>query len=76
MSLARAAVAAAGLALATLALPSREAEPPKQGIYSTLRVGLVFDVGGRGDKEQSAGACADGGGARVAKGAEVPELLA
>ncbi len=50
MSLARAAVAAAGLALATLALPSREAEPPKQGIYSTLRVGLVFDVGGRGDK--------------------------
>jgi len=39
------------LALATLLLPGRSAgRVAPKGPYSALRVGLVFDVGGRGDK--------------------------
>lgn len=37
-------------AAATLALPSRKGAEPAQGKGSHVRVGLVFDVGGRGDK--------------------------
>ena len=48
--LARAALLAAGLAGATALLPARGAEPAPQGPLSRFHVGLVFDVGGRGDK--------------------------
>lgn len=38
------------LALLTLFLPSRRREPEPLGPLQGVRVGLVFDVGGRGDK--------------------------
>lgn len=38
------------LALLSLLLPSSRAEPPPEGPMTDVRVGLVFDVGGRGDK--------------------------
>lgn len=44
------AVAAAALAVATALLPARSTEPPPHGPHQNVRVGLVFDVGGRGDK--------------------------
>jgi basic membrane protein A len=37
-------------ALASTFLPARSEELPKGGAYERVRVGLVFDVGGRGDK--------------------------
>ena len=37
-------------ALITLALPSRRAAVAPAGQHANIRVGLVFDVGGRGDK--------------------------
>jgi basic membrane protein A len=43
----------AGLALVaglSCLLPAGEPEPPRQGPHQDVRVGLVFDVGGRGDK--------------------------
>ena len=46
----RAVVAAALLAGLTALLPARHEEPSGQGAYAHVRVGLVFDVGGRGDK--------------------------
>ncbi|MBI4955185.1 MAG: BMP family ABC transporter substrate-binding protein [Myxococcales bacterium] len=45
----RLALATAALAAVALVLPAPGAEPPKAPT-SALRVGLVFDVGGRGDK--------------------------
>ncbi|MBW2458606.1 MAG: BMP family ABC transporter substrate-binding protein [Deltaproteobacteria bacterium] len=50
MSLARVVVATAVLALLTLLIPGRRAEAPPQGPLQGMRVGLVFDVGGLGDK--------------------------
>lgn len=44
------AFAAAALAVATSFLPARGTEPPPHGPHRDVRVGLVFDVGGRGDK--------------------------
>lgn len=44
------AAAAAVLAVATSLLPARSTEPPPHGPHQDVRVGLVFDVGGRGDK--------------------------
>jgi basic membrane protein A len=38
------------LVLAMLFVPARGSEPPPRGPLAHLRVGLVFDVGGRGDK--------------------------
>jgi basic membrane protein A and related proteins len=38
------------LAVGTSLLPATEAEPEPEGPYRDVRVGLVFDVGGRGDK--------------------------
>lgn len=49
-SLLQATLAAMALALGTLALPGAEVEPPREGRLRDLRVGIVFDVGGRGDK--------------------------
>jgi basic membrane protein A len=46
----RALLATALLALGTSFLPARGEEPPRRGPMTHLRVGLVFDVGGRGDK--------------------------
>lgn len=48
--LARAVIGAALLALLTSFLPARKAEPAGRGPLARVRVGLVFDVGGRGDK--------------------------
>lgn len=45
----RVAFAAAALALATSFLPGRGSTQPSDG-EERFRVGLVFDVGGRGDK--------------------------
>lgn len=50
MNLRRAVVAALVLAVATLALPGASREAPPSGPLSRMRVGLVFDVGGLGDK--------------------------
>ncbi len=50
MMLLRVALATAALALATLLLPGAAHEPPRAGPFARLRIGLVFDVGGRGDK--------------------------
>lgn len=51
MSLPRLATVTALLALLTVLLPALgEAEPEPSGPLRGLRVGLVFDVGGRGDK--------------------------
>lgn len=44
------AAAAAALALVTTLLPARREAVRPSGAYQHLRVGLVFDVGGRGDK--------------------------
>lgn len=38
------------LAFATALLPARHIEPPPHGPHQDVRIGLVFDVGGRGDK--------------------------
>ncbi|MBM4357459.1 MAG: BMP family ABC transporter substrate-binding protein [Deltaproteobacteria bacterium] len=46
----RATLAALALALGSLALPGAMTEPQRGGALANLRVGLVFDVGGRGDK--------------------------
>jgi basic membrane protein A len=48
--LARLVAVVVALAAASLGLPAREAPPPRSGPLSQVRVGLVFDVGGRGDK--------------------------
>jgi basic membrane protein A len=51
MSFARLVVATVVLALVAVLLPGRGHElPPPEGRWAGLRVGLVFDVGGRGDK--------------------------
>jgi basic membrane protein A len=44
------ALASAALAIATALLPARSSEPVPHGLHQGVRVGLVFDVGGRGDK--------------------------
>jgi len=44
------AAASAALAVATALLPARSREPAPHGPHQDVRVGLVFDVGGRGDK--------------------------
>lgn len=49
-ALLRALLATSLLAVGTAFLPARSAEPPPQGPMTHVRVGLVFDVGGRGDK--------------------------
>jgi basic membrane protein A len=41
---------AMALAVATTFLPARGGEPEGRGAHANVRVGLVFDVGGRGDK--------------------------
>jgi basic membrane protein A len=46
----RAALGTALLAAVTALLPARKAEPQGKGPLARYRVGLVFDVGGRGDK--------------------------
>jgi basic membrane protein A and related proteins len=46
----RSVVAAAALAGLTTLLPARREEPSGKGAYAHVRVGLVFDIGGRGDK--------------------------
>lgn len=43
-------VFAAGLALGTSLLPARDELPKGRGRFEHVRIGLVFDVGGRGDK--------------------------
>jgi len=48
--LARVAAGVVLLAALTAFLPARNAEPGGHGPYARVRVGLVFDVGGRGDK--------------------------
>lgn len=45
-----AAIATFGIAAATAFLPARSQEPAPHGPHQSVRVGLVFDVGGRGDK--------------------------
>ena len=50
LPLRRAVVATALLAGLTALLPARHEEPSGKGEYARVRVGLVFDVGGRGDK--------------------------
>jgi basic membrane protein A len=49
-TLRRAALGTALLAAATALLPARRAEPQGKGPLARYRIGLVFDVGGRGDK--------------------------
>ena len=44
------ALASVALAVATALLPARSSEPAPHGPHQDVRVGLVFDVGGRGDK--------------------------
>jgi basic membrane protein A and related proteins len=44
------AVAVGCLAFATALLPARRREAPPHGPHQDIRIGLVFDVGGRGDK--------------------------
>ncbi len=44
------ALGSAALAIATALLPARSSEPAPHGPHQDVRVGLVFDVGGRGDK--------------------------
>jgi basic membrane protein A len=44
------AVVLAALVLFSALLPARSFEPPRRGPHPDVRVGLVFDVGGRGDK--------------------------
>lgn len=44
------AVASFAIAAATALLPARSHEPAPHGPHQGVRVGLVFDVGGRGDK--------------------------
>ena len=39
-----------GAALLSALLPARSSEPERHGPHPDVRVGLVFDVGGRGDK--------------------------
>ncbi len=46
----RAALGTALLAAVTALLPARKAEPQGKGPLARYRIGLVFDVGGRGDK--------------------------
>ncbi len=41
---------ALGIALGTAFLPAREELPKGRGSHAHVRIGLVFDVGGRGDK--------------------------
>jgi basic membrane protein A len=48
--LARAVAVVGALAMVTCFLPARSREPAGRGPLSRYRVGLVFDVGGRGDK--------------------------
>jgi len=62
------------LALVTLLLPASEEPPPPTGPMTHLRVGLVFDVGGRGDKSFNDAAYAGVSRAREELGAHV-ELL-
>jgi basic membrane protein A len=50
VDLGRVAMVTAALALASLLLPGAERARAPGGRFSHLRVGLVFDVGGRGDK--------------------------
>jgi len=50
MPLARVVVVTAVLALLTLLIPGRHAVAPPEGPLQGMRVGLVFDVGGLGDK--------------------------
>ncbi len=50
MSFARLTAGIVALALLSLLLPGSLPEPPPDGALAGLRVGLVFDVGGRGDK--------------------------
>ena len=50
MLLGRVVVVTAVLALLTLLIPPRQPEVPPHGPLEHMRVGLVFDVGGRGDK--------------------------
>ncbi|WP_437286730.1 BMP family lipoprotein [Sorangium sp. So ce406] len=64
-SLRRVTAAVAALAAASLLLPARGEEPPGGGERAAVRVGLVFDVGGRGDK--SFNDAADLGLARAAR---------
>ena len=46
----RAVIATFALAGLTTLLPARHEEPSGKGAYARVRVGLVFDIGGRGDK--------------------------
>lgn len=62
------------LALVTLLLPAREAPPPRTGPMTHLQVGLVFDVGGRGDKSFNDAAYAGVSRAREELGVHI-ELL-
>ena len=48
--LAKTTVVATALAALSLLLPARATEPAPSGPHTGVRVGLVFDVGGRGDK--------------------------
>ena len=50
MPLSRLALVVVFLALASLFLPARGEEIARSGPHTDVRVGLVFDVGGRGDK--------------------------
>src|SRR5205823_6222366 len=50
IGLRRAALGVGLAAIASLALPRRGGDPEAHGKYAGVRVGLVFDVGGRGDK--------------------------
>jgi basic membrane protein A len=50
MAFARICAVTVALAVITMLLPAWRAEEPARGPYQDKRVGLVFDVGGRGDK--------------------------
>ena len=50
MHVKRLTIAATATAAATLLLPARATDPAPHGAHANVRVGLVFDVGGRGDK--------------------------
>ncbi|XXT18063.1 BMP family ABC transporter substrate-binding protein [Sorangium sp. So ce429] len=65
LSLRRATAAVAALAAASLLLPARGDGPRAGGERASVRVGLVFDVGGRGDR--SFNDAADLGLARAAR---------